>query len=132
MSVHNRHQLPKSRKDAKGIMITDLEQQEVPHHTQVVVYLCPTKGCGNYYGNTTFRKDRTPDIDVVMERRGSESGERHKTYARTECPDCRTRGSRVKRIPYLVTAVIPLDAVVKSHTKALAREAHKRRREEAA
>lgn len=100
-------------------LTSDLEQQEVPNQTQVVVYICPTKGCGNYYGNTTFRTDRTPDIDTVMERRTSESGEKLKTYARTECPDCRSRtGARVKRIPYLVTAVIPLADVVKSHTKA--------------
>lgn len=94
--------------------MTELEQQDPP--AQILVYVCPTRGCGNYYGDQTFRKDRTPDIDVVKSRR-VEDGRRITTHSRVECPDCRANGKRVDRVPYLVTSVMPLDAVVKKYVE---------------
>ena len=77
---------------------------------EVIVYICPTKGCGNYFASPDFRDDRS-DIRTPQEHR-SQDGSKTKTHARVECPDCRARGKKVKRVPWVVTEVVNLDRMV--------------------
>lgn len=70
---------------------------------QIHVYVCPTEGCGNYYGTSSM-----PDLD--KEYTGPKTEDRHQVpasqsplgivgvrHTRAECPDCRQRGIRVDR-----------------------------------
>lgn len=81
----------------------------------IEVYLCPTPGCGSYYGASN-----TPDL--TKELTGPKTEDRHqiiasasrvgvagKRHSRAECPDCRLRGVHVDR----VLRRIPLAAVEK-------------------
>lgn len=88
---------------------TNYESEDPPQ--SVIVYICPTPGCGNYYAARDFRPDRTPDIDVPQIKRGPHN-EHLPSFARTECPDCRNRGQRVVRVPYIVSQVIDLRKVI--------------------
>lgn len=76
---------------------------------QVTIYVCPTEGCGNYYGSNTM-----PPLEECWT--GPKTEDRHnvhypgtppgKRHTRAECPDCRTRGrGSVQRVP--VTLTIP-------------------------
>jgi hypothetical protein len=78
----------------------------------IIVYICPTPRCGNYYAAKDFRLDRTPDLDAEQERRNPGTGEITSTFTRTECPDCRQRGIRVERVPYAIASVIELSKIL--------------------
>lgn len=80
---------------------------------EIIVYVCPTSGCGNHYASPRFRPDQA-DISSPQERHSqNEGGGRLAGPARQECPDCRTRGIKAVRVPYIVTAVVPLADVLK-------------------
>lgn len=66
---------------------------------KVSLYICPTKGCGNYYGSSGM-----PDMEQAMT--GVRTENRHEyervhgtpwSHNRAECPDCRDRGIKVQR-----------------------------------
>lgn len=79
---------------------------------EVVVYICPTEGCGNYFAAPDFRQDRA-DIESMQYHRSQNDGTQVASHPRVECPDCRLREDRhVNRIPYVVTQVVPLGKVL--------------------
>lgn len=90
--------------------------------TQVIVYICPTPGCGNHYASQNFRSDRST-IEAMQHRRGQNDGEQVQSHTRVACPSCRLlRGIDVQRVPYVVTQVVPLSALLskqKAQRKAL-------------
>lgn len=68
------------------------------------VYVCPTPGCGDYFGHTDMPDlaaattgPKTEDRHQVsqLESRVNVAGKRH---SRAECPSCRERGVFVERI----------------------------------
>jgi hypothetical protein len=79
----------------------------------VIVYICPTKGCGDYYAQPAFRPDHT-DLTTVQVRRSQNDGSKVLSHARIDCPQCRAKGKRVARVGYIVTQVVPLDAALKA------------------
>ena len=74
----------------------------------IVIYICPTEGCENYYASTTFRTDRS-NIEEMQFARNQNTGTSHSTHNRIECPDCRERGMAVQRVPYIITEVVSLE-----------------------
>jgi hypothetical protein len=99
-----------------------LRQYELPESKmpegRIVVFICPTPGCGNHYAAPSFDPD-DPTLSEVQHRR-NEDGERQETRSRIDCPDCYLlRNERVPRVPHIVTGVITLDtlmvAVAKHH-----------------
>lgn len=72
----------------------------------VILFICPTKGCGNHYAATTFLPGN-PTLYTVQTRRAQKGG-LEKTHTRLECPDCRAAGRSVDRVPYLVIEIIEL------------------------
>jgi hypothetical protein len=67
------------------------------------VYVCPTLGCGDYYGvpdmedlTTRLTGPKTEDRHIISkeESRVGIAGKRH---TRAECPSCRERGEFVQR-----------------------------------
>lgn len=82
----------------------------------IIVYICPTPGCGNFYSARNFRPDRDPKIEQPQTRRSQNDGQITDGPPRIECPDCRTRGITAERVPYIVTAVIKLQAAVRALT----------------
>jgi hypothetical protein len=61
---------------------------------QVAVWVCPTPGCGNWYGSSSAgdlarAENRAPNGGPV-------------TSTRDECPDCKVRGKRVRRVRHMV------------------------------
>jgi hypothetical protein len=75
----------------------------------IIVYVCPTVGCGNHFAAPNFRPDRT-DLDSPSVIHG-DNGPTHGP-ARKTCPDCRRQGLTVNRVAYIVTQVVPLDGVL--------------------
>lgn len=79
----------------------------------IVLYICPTKGCGNHHAAPDFRPDRA-DIESMQYHRSQGDGSVVASHPRIECPECRLRdGKHVKRVPYVVTQVVSLDAVLR-------------------
>jgi hypothetical protein len=61
---------------------------------QVAVWVCPTPGCGNWYGSSSAgdlarAETRAPNGGPV-------------TSTRDECPSCRGRGKRVRRVRHVL------------------------------
>lgn len=82
----------------------------------VIVYICPTEGCGDHYASPDFRPDRA-DLDSKQTRRSQNSGGVEETHPRKQCPACRTRGKSVDRVPFIVTQIVPLNKVLKHKEK---------------
>lgn len=66
----------------------------------IEVYVCPTEGCGDYYGtagmpdlHTRFTGPKSEDQPVLEITSGSPY-----RHTRAECPSCRARGRRVERV----------------------------------
>jgi hypothetical protein len=91
-----------------------VESVSAPKH--IIVYVCPTDGCENYYASPEFRPDRT-DVSAMQFHR-SQDGESVPSHTRSSCPDCRVRGKKVERVPYIVTQVVLLDDAVSAYRKA--------------
>lgn len=83
----------------------------------MIIYVCPTPGCDNFFGAPDFRPDRQ-DLSQPQEARSQTDGHRYQTHARSECPDCRLKGKKVDRVPYIVTAVLPLADALKATANA--------------
>ena len=64
------------------------EPQGQPRTTPIVVWWCPQ--CDNYYGSSSAG-------DLAAQINTNKSG--RATFARSVCPDCRTLGKIVQRIP---------------------------------
>ena len=93
-----------------GVMRVPVEEQTAPLHLKVAVYVCPTPGCGNYYGASTmgdlgkqFTGPKVEDRAGLARATGSEM-----RHTRAECPDCRQRGLAVER--KLVERTIQVEA----------------------
>jgi hypothetical protein len=96
----------------------------------IIMYICPTPGCGNYYAAPMFRPDRTPDLEKSQTR--TVEGVKSVIWPRTECPDCRQKNKHVLRVAYLVTGVVPLKSVIaqaKKNAKAAEKRAKKAAKE---
>lgn len=67
---------------------------------KIKVWICPTTGCGNYYGSSndevnlheSFTGAKVEDRAEHFRKTGS-----HWRHNRAECPDCRQRGESVQR-----------------------------------
>jgi hypothetical protein len=61
----------------------------------IVVYACPTPGCGNYFGSSS-----SGDMAEVMGQSNGNFEPRPESswFKRVECPDCRQRGKKVERV----------------------------------
>ena len=79
----------------------------------IVIYVCPTEGCPNYYGAPDFRADRA-DIGRMQHHRSQNDGRQVASHSRTECPFCREKGSHVQRVPHIVTEMVPLEPMVQA------------------
>lgn len=96
---------------------------------EIIVFICPTKGCGNHYASRNFRPDRT-DIEAIQHHRSQNDGSKVDSHSRIECPDCRVlRSIRVDRIPYVVTQVVGLQKIIDAQKKN-AKKAKKRVKKE--
>jgi hypothetical protein len=89
-------------------------QEEQPPETsrkRVEVYVCPTPGCGNFYGSSDmpaleaeFTGPKTEDGSALEMKTGSRF-----RHSRAECPDCRLKGlGRVVRVRRAVTIQVPV------------------------
>lgn len=84
---------------------------------EIEVYVCPTPGCGNYYGakgmpvledhHTGPKTEDRHQIPAADSRVGV-MGMRHN---RAECPDCRIRGTYVQRQRVTVAVEVPTAAL---------------------
>ncbi len=79
---------------------------------EVELYICPTPGCGSYYGGNnmpdlskSFTGPRVEDRAKLREETGS--GWRH---TRSSCPECRIRGESVERVRMRVEVGVPIVA----------------------
>lgn len=60
-----------------------------------IIYVCPTEGCGNYYGSTNMADMETVQTDKHMQ----------PTFPRKRCPDCWQRSKEmVMRVPVRMEA----------------------------
>jgi hypothetical protein len=61
----------------------------------VLIYVCPTEGCNNYYGASSM-----PDLSKEKVFPSTANGGMHvpARFTRDECPDCRQNGKSVKRL----------------------------------
>lgn len=65
----------------------------------VVLWVCPTPGCGNYYGTSG-----TGDLTKIL----NKSITNNPTFPRSTCPDCHRFGrGTVERIPVTTTVKVP-------------------------
>lgn len=68
---------------------------------QIAVYVCPTPGCGNYYG-TNAMPDLTKEFSgAKLDDAGAieAKGQSRFKQSRADCPDCRARGlGRIERV----------------------------------
>lgn len=64
----------------------------------LTVWVCPTNGCGNYYAASSAGDLRTT---MNVEPNSSKT-----TFPRSRCPDCKTRGREVDRVPVGVIATL--------------------------
>lgn len=86
-----------------------------PPETVVTIsaYVCPTPGCGNYFGSCTMP-------DLTKEYSGPKTENRHQVpaaqspvgiegvrHTRAACPDCRGRGLDVERRLVTVNVRVP-------------------------
>lgn len=79
----------------------------------IQVYVCPTKGCGNYYGTKSiesldlhnqFTRPRVEDRAAYEQAHGTQY-----RHTRAECPDCRQRGVKVERALVFIEVNLPDD-----------------------
>lgn len=84
-----------------------------PKETRKVVrvYVCPTPGCGNYYGSSgmpdlsqEFSGPKVEDKAAYERSHGSQY-----RCSRAECPDCRLKGNPVQRVPLDVAVMVPTE-----------------------
>lgn len=76
----------------------------------IEVYVCPTPGCGSYYGT-----DGMPDLTVKNQHTHGINFEvipQDQWHSRAQCPKCRTLGKQVERvkIPIILPDTWPEDA----------------------
>lgn len=68
-------------------------------YIEVVLWVCPTKGCGNYYGTSG-----TGDLTKLMNHNINQKP----TFPRSSCPDCHRFGrGQVERIPITTRVEVP-------------------------
>lgn len=71
----------------------------------IIVYVCPTPGCGNYFGSSN-----SGDLSTqVVAQKGAnyEPRDPSRWHARSACPDCRQRGKSVEREKVVVVLAPP-------------------------
>ena len=93
-----------------------LSDGQITPAIQIIVFVCPTEGCGNYYASSIFQPG-DPALTEVQKRR-DEEGVKSDTHPRVECPACRVRGINVNRVPFVVTTLLPVDIAVAEYRKA--------------
>lgn len=64
---------------------------------QVELWICPTEGCGNYYGASSARGK---DLSTMMNYKLTDGSV--PTHSRAVCPDCKARGVMVERVCHTV------------------------------
>jgi hypothetical protein len=103
------------------LMMRDLPERE-NSPKRIVVYVCPTKDCPDYYAASDFTPERA-DIAVMQYHRSQSDGSQVASHPRIECPLCRARGEHVNRVPYVVTEVVPYKELMSAVTTNLKRAA---------
>lgn len=63
---------------------------------KVLLYICPTEGCGNYYGSSAMGNMENIQTDSHM----------RATFPRKRCPDCHIRGRDVMREPVMINVEV--------------------------
>lgn len=93
--------------DETGAPATQAPPQTIA--VEVGVYVCPTPGCGNYYGSSSMtdlaKAKIEPPVDNKDSYRKAHGGDTVK-FTRDECPDCRQRGKSVPRQLVKTTLVL--------------------------
>lgn len=80
-----------------------------PQHKTVEVWVCPTPGCGDYYGSSTAGDLTKQHSGPKVEDRAKlkeETGSPWK-HNRAECPSCRQRGQKIQRQRVRVKIELP-------------------------
>jgi hypothetical protein len=75
----------------------------------VRVYVCPTPGCGNFFGGSDVGDLASEFTGVRAEDRG-DYARKHGSpwrHTRAACPDCRARGASVERVSVVVSVPLP-------------------------
>lgn len=68
----------------------------------MIVWVCPTDGCGNYYAASSAG-DLAVKVKPVSAQSGALPGSRGLRSACPECPECAARGLDVDRLPHEFT-----------------------------
>lgn len=83
----------------------------------VSLYVCPTPGCGNFYGSKSMPDLAAAKVEPPVDNKAawleSHPGDPVK-FMRAECPDCRQRGHRVERVLYTQTIVVPVPGAIEA------------------
>lgn len=77
---------------------------------QIRVYVCPTEGCGSYYGSSGMG-----ELDEKIVGQYGQNFERRPVemhHSRAQCPECRARGNKVERVAVLFDFDTPSPAVL--------------------
>lgn len=61
------------------------------------LYICPTPGCGNYFGSSSMPNLATSQNHAHAPWSASNAGEYRAVGTRDECPDCKAQGRTVRR-----------------------------------
>lgn len=79
-----------------------------PQKALVGFYLCPTPGCGNYYGSSSM-VDLSKEVALGRpeDHVPANNPGRIARHTRAECPDCRARGQRVERVLVATHVALP-------------------------
>lgn len=92
--------------------LADTADQPAPTHTSktIVVYVCPTPDCRNYYGSSdmgdlssVFTGPKTENKHALQQATGSTAH-----HSRAACPFCKTRGNQVERVPMTLKIAVPV------------------------
>lgn len=75
---------------------------------EAVIWVCPTAGCGNYFGSSSTVDLAVPSWARTEDRHAitAEMGRPYR-HTRANCPDCRARGVEAERLPVRVSIPKP-------------------------
>jgi hypothetical protein len=76
---------------------------------EITVHICPTEGCGNYFGSSSTPHDLTGELRMGRPEDRTKEGRRLIKGTRSDCPICTVRlGKRVERVPITTRVIVPI------------------------
>lgn len=75
---------------------------------RIKIWVCPTEGCGNYFGSSSTGDLNVPAPPRTEDRApiAKEMGRPYR-HTRANCPDCRRRGVDAERVPTTLNIEVP-------------------------